>query len=125
MSRTLWSTVLASLLLVPAVRGEEKPRQSPDVEKRLAELEKQLETMLKEVRALRQELKEPAVSTTIAVELKHANADDAAKVLQQIYREAKTTRITTIGGKKLLIYADEKDAAEIRTIINILDTPRK
>jgi hypothetical protein len=81
--------------------------------------------MLKEVRALRQELKEPAVPTMIAFELKHADADDAAKVLQQIYRGAKTTRITTVGGKKLLIYADEKDAAEIRAILNILDTPRK
>jgi len=79
------ATLGVALLFVPAVRAEEKPAP-PDVDKRLADLEKQLNALTRELQALRQDLKQEKQTALYAYALKHVDAADVTKILQEVYK---------------------------------------
>ena len=96
MTRILLTAALGVLLVVTTTRAADAPKPQPNpapasTEQRLADLERQLETILKEVRQLRQELaaagasapQQAKVLTVIA--LKKVEAAKAAKELAPIF----------------------------------------
>src|SRR5262249_31990451 len=75
-------------LLVLALSGVARADDPAAVDKRLADVEKQLAALLKEVQGLRKELqaaRDSRPADTHVYALKHADAAEAAKVLQDLF----------------------------------------
>jgi hypothetical protein len=91
-----------------------------DLDGHLADVEKRLETALKEVRAARQALKAPQMHATPFL-LKHADAARAAEVLKAAYPGG-TMRITMDGSTNtLFVQAGPADIQAIRRLLEALD----
>src|SRR4051794_1261559 len=91
MSKILLAAILAAVLCVPATRAADAPKSQPkpapaSAEQRLADLERQLEAILKEVRQLRQELAAaPQAQALTVIALKKVEAAKAAKELGPLF----------------------------------------
>jgi type II secretory pathway component GspD/PulD (secretin) len=101
-----------------------RPADTTDAERRLANLEKQLDALHKEIAELRQELKaKPPRPEMRVFALKHVPAVDMAKTLQAVLGETnKTLRIVADPQtNSVLVSAAEQESAVIEALINQLD----
>src|SRR5262249_25057070 len=91
-----------------------------DLERHLAEVEKRLETALKEVRAARQALKAPQAGTT-RFPLKHIDATRAVEVLRAAYPNGPVRITSDARTNVVFIHAGAADTQAIRRLLEALD----
>jgi hypothetical protein len=108
-------------------RSAEEPREdraTPDVDRRLADLEKRLEDALGDVKALRQALKGPKADATV-IPLKRTTAARAAEVVRAAYPGGQVRITTDDRTNSLLVQADAADTQAIRRLVEALDSRRE
>jgi RNA polymerase sigma factor (sigma-70 family) len=99
-------------------------RATPDVDRRLAELEKRLEDALGDVKALRQALKAPRADATV-LPLKFMPAARAAEVVRAAYPGGQVRIDTDERTNALLVQASAADTQAIRRLLEALDVKRE
>ena len=127
MSKALLAAILAAALCAPAARAADAPKPQPkpapaSTEQRLADLERQLEAILKEVRQLRQELAaapQPQVLTVIA--LKYVEAAKAAKELGPLFANPGADVIADQRTNSLVLRGTEAQIKQARAVIEKLE----
>jgi RNA polymerase sigma factor (sigma-70 family) len=112
----------------------EKGDKTPEVERRIGELEKQIQSLTGEVKALQQKLNSPTAhppAKTVAktFQLRHRSVDEVAQTLWELYRN-KTGSEVRIGKHgatdTLIIVASPNDLAVVEAIITQLENlPKK
>jgi RNA polymerase sigma factor (sigma-70 family) len=108
-----------------------KPAGPRSLERRLADVEKQLQQLLTEVRSLRQELKgkgKPAevVADGTVFRLRHASAVDAAKILQEVFRGKRSPDLRVVADPRtnsLIVFAAPRLLGDIKKVLLLLDEP--
>lgn len=113
---------LASLALVPLTAVAQ---ERPNLERRLADLERQLEASLKEVKDLRAELKARAEGDFEIYRLKNVPAEGLAQTLHKLLGDdGKSLRIVAEPTSNSLLVRAKPDQANIlKAIIQRLDVP--
>jgi hypothetical protein len=102
-------------------RGQSAPQGRPDPDQRLADMEKRLEGLLADVKALRKDLSKSGAGSTV-IPLRKADAVLAGKMLDAVF-EGRTGVTLTIDGRtnSIIIQGGEKDLKEARRIIEVLE----
>lgn len=123
------SVAIALLWFVGASTAQERRLSSPQadpagLEKRIAELERQVASVLKELRELRRELAgQPPVT---AVPMKSLVADEAVKILTELVgADAEGIKIEAdMRWNNVMIRADAARVAQFKKILRLIDVPR-
>jgi RNA polymerase sigma factor (sigma-70 family) len=95
--------------------------EAPDLDRHLADVEKRLETALKEVRAARQALKASSAGAT-TFPLKHTDAARAAEVVRAAYHGGQVRVTTDARSNTVFVQASPADTKAIRRLLEALDT---
>jgi RNA polymerase sigma factor (sigma-70 family) len=107
--------------------GEDKamrPAVPPDIERRLAELEKRLEGALDEVKALRQALKTSRGGMT-AFPLKHASADNAVEVIRAAYPDGQLRITRDDQTNTVYVQGTPEGIQAVRRLLEALDAKKQ
>lgn len=94
-----------------------------DADQRLADMEKRLEALLGDVRALRQELKKAAAGPS-SFTLKYIKASRAAEVVQAAFPDRAIRLTTDDSTNSLFIQAADKELKEVRKLLEVLDAAK-
>lgn len=117
----------------PAAADKPNPDPAPTpaaVEKRLADLERQVEATLKEIRQLRQELargpaaggpKAAATQVLTVIALRHASADRAAEVVRKVLPAAAEGMVVDVRTNSLLLRGTGAAVADVKDLLLELD----
>jgi hypothetical protein len=103
---------------------KDEPSDSAAVEKRIAELERQLTPMQQELQKLRQLLHEQSSVTVIST--KFADASQAADLLEKVYRQTPGIVIEVLPKiKGVAVRADKQTTDEIKDLLRRIDDAAK
>jgi hypothetical protein len=118
--------VAAFVWFVCCVTAWEQKRQPPPrkgeapILKRLAELERQLSSVLKEIQELRQDLQ--AAPKVTAIPVKDVDATDTARLLKEIYKGTPRVAIEALPDMRCVaIRADPNTTKEVRELLGRLE----
>ncbi|MCI0641711.1 MAG: hypothetical protein L0Y72_28115 [Gemmataceae bacterium] len=121
------SLLAGMVLATPGVTQEKSLKKSTGtLERRLDEMEKQLEYMLHSMKALRQALPATVSAEEPVLEmmpLKHADAEAVAQALQQLFgaRAGVDFRATNLKKDILLVFTTPMELARVRDLVAHLD----
>jgi hypothetical protein len=126
--RLAGAALLAAGLLGTAPLAAQPPAAPPNVERRLAAVEQQLNQLLKEMKAIRAERKGkdvpgPAAAEVKVFRLKHADVKKVEGILQKVYPDkgAPRLRFAAAPGNSLVLAGPPTTLAEVQALLTAID----
>jgi hypothetical protein len=125
MMRYVHTLICGLFLFLGSVSGQDResgagPREAENLDKRLASLERRLDSLMNEVRKLREDIQSHSKMRIVLV--KHVDAEQVGQVLHEYYGSHSGVLIEVLPKMKAIaIRADEKMKQEIAELINRLD----